>query len=470
MTGKIFRKELTELLLSTRFRWSTLTFLLLLASSLSSGINYYKVESVRRNEAAEATYRQWLSQGEKNPHSAAHYGFYAYKPVTPLAIFDKGLDDYLGNAIWLEAHNQNETKARSITDKLSLSRFGDLTGGRLLIFIIPLLIIILGYNIVSAEKENGTLRMLLSTRVSFRQVITGKAMALFTASSIWLITALLAMAVILLVMAIPDRSKALLHLFTIGLVLLVLQATVAMGVTVLSAWKRQSSTALVTGITIWIVAAILIPRLNGTLAAWMHPTPSAFAFQQAIDHDWENSADGHNAAAGHSKQFEQQLLKQYGVDSISQLNLAGVSLQAGEEEGNKIFDKHFSALQATLRKQDDVIDLLSVLSPLIAARNMVNGLSETDLNRHTLFIRQAEQERRFIQRLLNNDYAVGGAGKNTYVRGTDLWAQVPNFNLKDDPTVHILQLQLRNMAVLAGWLVFTIFLVLAAAGKLNPFA
>lgn len=470
MTGKIFRKELTELLLSARFRWSTLIFLLLLASSLSSGINYYKVESVRRNEAAEATYRQWLSQGEKNPHSAAHYGFYAYKPVTALAIFDKGLDDYLGNAIWLEAHNQNETKARSITDKLSLSRFGDLTGGRLLIFIIPFLIIILGYNIVSAEKENGTLRMLLSTRVSFRQVITGKAMALFTASSIWLITALLAMAVILLVMAMPDRSKALLHLSIIGLVLLVLQATVAMGVTVLSAWKRQSSTALVTGITIWIVAAILIPRLNGTVATWAHPIPSAFAFQQAIDHDWENTADGHNAAAGHSKQFDRQLLKQYGVDSISQLNLGGVSLQAGEENGNKIFDKHFSALHVTLRKQDDVIDLLSVLSPLIAARNMVNGLTETDLNRHTLFIRQAEQERRFIQRLLNNDYAVGGARKDNYVRGADLWAQVHNFNLKDDPTGHILQLQLRNMAVLAAWLALTIFLGLAAASKLNPFA
>jgi ABC-2 type transport system permease protein len=470
MTGKIFRKELTELVLSARFRWSTLIFLLLLVISLSSGIHYYKVESLRRNEAAEATYRQWLNQGEKNPHSAAHYGFYAYKPVSPLAIFDKGLDDYLGSAIWLEAHNQNETKARTITDKLSLSRFGDLTGGRLLIFIIPLLIIILGYNIVSAEKENGTLRMLLSTCVSYRQVITGKAMALFTASSIWLITSLLAMAVVLLLIAIPGRPKALLHLSIIGVILLVLQATVAMAVTALSAWKRQSGTALVTGITIWIVAAILIPRLNGIVATWAHPAPAAFAFQQAIDKDWENTADGHNAAAGYSKQLEQQLLRQYGVDSISQLNLAGVSLQAGEEAGNKIFDKHFSALQSTLRKQDAVISLLSVLSPLVASRNVINGLTETDLNRHTLFIDQAEQERRFIQRLLNNDYAVGGAGKTTYLRGAELWGQVHNFNLKDDPTRRILQLQLRNMAVLAGWLALTIFLVLATAGKLNPFA
>lgn len=472
MTAKIFQKEFSTLLSSARFRWCTLIFLLLLAIGLANGINYYTVESGRRNEATEATYKQWLNQGKKNPHSAAHYGFYAYKPVSDLSILDKGLDDYLGNAIWLEAHNQNETKARSITDKLSLSRFGDLSIGMLLTLIIPLLIILLGYNTVSEEKENGTLRMLLSTRVSSRQLLWGKALALFVSSAIWLLVAMLCILVTLLWIGNQDITRTGLHLSIITLSLLLLQLAAAAGVTALSGWAKQSATSLVTGLAIWIIAAILIPRLNGTIAEMSYPLPTAFSFQQAIDHDKENGMDGHNPSDGRTRRFEQQVLRKYGVDSIGQLpvNFAGLSLQAGEEEGNRIFDKHFSALHGTLRKQDKVLYLLSVFSPLMAGRNFIHGLSETDLDRHTLFVDQAEKHRRSIQKLMNEDYAVGGAGKKTYLQGEKLWKRVNNFYLQNAGTSAILGRQLLNIGVLIAWLTLTAGLLMIAAKKLKPFA
>src|SRR5687768_4324815 len=122
MNKRIIAKELRELIRSARFAWSAVFLYALLLVSLLDSISYYKRETAIRNDASEATYQQWLEQGAKNPHSAAHYGFYAYKPVSPLAIIDKGLDDYLGNAVWLEAHNQNEVTSRQITDRLSLSR------------------------------------------------------------------------------------------------------------------------------------------------------------------------------------------------------------------------------------------------------------------------------------------------------------------------------------------------------------
>jgi ABC-2 type transport system permease protein len=38
-----------------------------------------------------ATREQWLTQGTKNPHSAAHYGVNAFKPKMPLSLADRAL-------------------------------------------------------------------------------------------------------------------------------------------------------------------------------------------------------------------------------------------------------------------------------------------------------------------------------------------------------------------------------------------
>ncbi|MGB3928461.1 MAG: hypothetical protein WBL20_05805, partial [Sphingobium sp.] len=49
----------------------------------------------------------WESQGERNPHSVAHFATWALRPLTPLAVLEPGVTPYAGAAIWMEAHNQN---------------------------------------------------------------------------------------------------------------------------------------------------------------------------------------------------------------------------------------------------------------------------------------------------------------------------------------------------------------------------
>jgi ABC-2 type transport system permease protein len=48
--------------------------------------------SAQHELARRATREQWLHQGVKNPHSAAHYGVYAFKPKMPLSLVDQGVD------------------------------------------------------------------------------------------------------------------------------------------------------------------------------------------------------------------------------------------------------------------------------------------------------------------------------------------------------------------------------------------
>ncbi len=73
-------------------------------------------------EVAHLERSRWLSQGEKDPHSAAHYSIYAFKPSAPLAVLDPGIESYVGQAVWLEAHVQNDLLYRPKGEATALQR------------------------------------------------------------------------------------------------------------------------------------------------------------------------------------------------------------------------------------------------------------------------------------------------------------------------------------------------------------
>ena len=76
----IARKKFLEMARDGRFRIAGGIVLALLLTSLGLGWQRYG-EVTAAHHAAIAQERQiWESQGEKNPHSAAHYGVYAFKP------------------------------------------------------------------------------------------------------------------------------------------------------------------------------------------------------------------------------------------------------------------------------------------------------------------------------------------------------------------------------------------------------
>ena len=66
----------------------------------------------------------WETQGEKNPHSAAHYGVYAFKPRLALSFVDEGVDSFTGTSVWLEAHRQNDFLLRPAQEATAVQRIG----------------------------------------------------------------------------------------------------------------------------------------------------------------------------------------------------------------------------------------------------------------------------------------------------------------------------------------------------------
>jgi ABC-2 type transport system permease protein len=80
----IARKEWTERVRDGQFRWTAAAAVLLLTVSAGAGFVSWKQNRDIRQAAQERDRRQWLNQGPRNPHSAAHFGVYAFKAPAAL--------------------------------------------------------------------------------------------------------------------------------------------------------------------------------------------------------------------------------------------------------------------------------------------------------------------------------------------------------------------------------------------------
>jgi hypothetical protein len=94
MITRIARKEFTEIIREGRLRLALIVVLVLLGMSIVISRAYYASIQQQHLEAKENARNIWVSQDEKNPHSAAHYGTYAFKPKFPLALIDPGIDKF----------------------------------------------------------------------------------------------------------------------------------------------------------------------------------------------------------------------------------------------------------------------------------------------------------------------------------------------------------------------------------------
>ena len=170
----------TQLLLSI-----SAGFILVLLSSILLG-NYENAKQAKSSQEAKEHLRaQWESIDAMNPHSAAHYGTYVFKPVNLMSSLDDGVSSVTGNVLRVEGHVQNEMVHSEASQMQAVSRFGKLKSSLLLKYIVPLLLIFLAFSSVSNEKQSGRMKLLIMQGARPFQLILAKTL------SVWLVGALL---------------------------------------------------------------------------------------------------------------------------------------------------------------------------------------------------------------------------------------------------------------------------------------
>jgi ABC-2 type transport system permease protein len=471
MIARIARKEFTEMLRDGRFRWAAaIVFALLLASVVMGGKHHRDVK--RQHELAQAeTREQWLRQPAKNPHSAAHYGIYAFKPKLLPAMLDRGVDPFTGQAAWLEAHKQNEFKFRPAQDSTAVQRFGELTAATVMQLLIPLLVILLSFSAFAGEREQGTLRQLLSLGVRKTDLAWGKALGIAGALGALIVPATIVGVIALWLTSENGMLGASASRMAWMFVSYLLYFGVFIGVSLaVSAKAKSSQLALVALLAFWIVNGLIAPRAIADIARRVHPTPSAFAFQQAIDREMRQGPDGHDSADKRTEALKQKVLKQYGVDRLEALpvNFAGISLQAGEEHGDVVFDRHYGRLWDQFGRQNRLKQIAGAAAPMLAIQSVSMGLAGTDFAQHQDFAAAAEQYRRMLVKKMNDDMTYN-AGKQdfSYLAQPAVWRSVEDFRYEAPSTGWVLRNQAVGLALLALWFVAAAVVALICTRKVR---
>ena len=469
MILKIARKEIKEIVREGRFRITAILVTTLLIASVFVSHSYYRSINEQHNQAKINARNEWTGQGKKNPHSAAHYGTYAFKPKYPLSLIDNGVDKYSGVSIYLEAHKRNDSQYMAAQDQTALSRFGDLTPDFVLVFVIPLLIILMGFNAFTRERESGTLRLLQSQGVKTAYMAWGKWLGIFI--PVLIITIPMYIIAAILLNSVNDYGEfsmgALTLLFVIYLVYYAVFTNITLAV---SAWLKKSNMAFVTLLGIWILSCLAMPKVSTAIADAWYPYPTQVEFEAQIAEDKKKGLDGHNPWNAEAKELEQETLKKYGVDSVQQLpfNWGGFLMQEGEKHSADIYFKHYQLLKDTYTNQSRVYRATAAFSPFLPTRFLSMAISRTDYNAHWHFADAAEKYRLVLVGKMNGHMVENSkTGDWDYLAGEEVWMSVPEFEYEPVAYASILNTNGSNLATLLAWLVFSFTALYAGTKRLQ---
>ncbi|RDY61671.1 ABC transporter permease [Flagellimonas nanhaiensis] len=468
MIRQTFLKEIKELLRDGRPRIALIIVGLLLLVAVWISARQYENTNAQYEIAKQTERGIWDGQSDKNPHSAAHFGTYAFKPKYPLSLLDQGVDKYAGVSIFLEAHNRNEAQFSAATDQTGLARFGDLTPDFILLFLVPLLIVLLGFNTFTKEGELGTLALLRSSTVPTWKLVLGKWMALFI--PVLIISLILFGLAGAILSSLKDYGVfEWSSLFMMLLVYLLYYVIFINLVMVISFLSKRSGISLVTSLSIWILTCLAVPKIASTVAEQKYPYPTRQVFEAEVLQDKKSGLDGHNPWSKEAKLLEQKVLAEYKVDSLHQLpfNFDAYRMQKGEEHEAEVYFKHYKFLKEQYNNQSLVYQNLAVISPFLPTRFLSMAIAHTDYGTHWDFSDAAEKYRVATQKFLNDDFAKNSSyGDWSYRADASKWATLPPFEYQPSKLKAVLSQNATHFLILGIWTVLSFGVLFVTAKRI----
>ena len=287
----IIRREFASNVLTSRFMIGFLVCLLATAVAVLVQVDDYEKRLTAYNTAvreAKAEAREWDLYAKIKPK--------AHRKPNPLGIFNVGTENLGANTVTVELAKpifefsspiwMAPTQKRG-SDNPFLSMF--LTVDVVFIFKIVLsaLAILFAYNTISGEREDGTLKLVLSNSIPRDTVVLGKylggMLSLFPIVVVSLIVALL---IAFSSPATAFDGNDMLHIVLIfGVSLLYVSTWYLLGL-LLSVWTKEAATTLILSMFIWVILTSVHSNV-ATFAVEKFPPhsskPEAAFLQPAFD-------------------------------------------------------------------------------------------------------------------------------------------------------------------------------------------
>ncbi len=438
---------------------------MLLFYAAYSGVSYADQNHYRSHHQEEAR-KSWEGNPDKHPHRMAHFGTFAFRLKHPLSVFDYGIESFTGNAVFLEAHRQNMVNFSEAGFSTGLLRFGELSMAVILQLLLPLLIFFIGYSAISSDRENGTLKILLTQGARLKEVLFGRAFGLFVISAMLLFPFFIITSGLLLIEE-HVTADAWMRLVILLVVYLLFAITLSLVTVSVSSASKSSGSALLKLLGIWLVMIVMLPRTSQAVGSYFYPTPGKLAFKSAIEKEVILYGDSHDPEDPHFNSLKDSVLQVHQVKSIADLpfNYSGFVMKEGERISAMIYNKHHDQLLNKYRQQNQFSSWLAFVNPYLAVKNLSMSLSDTGFESYVNFQNQAETYRYQLAQKMNNlqiEYigskVSSSEGKKNVVDRKE-WKKFPDFQHRFLDLVKVLGNELISLISMISWTLISLWIM-----------
>ena len=403
--GHIFSFEWLHIRKSGAF-WGTIIVLpLLIGFSLYLGSERtaQQIETMSQLRAAEtAFYEQMRTQLEAIERGEAEVDMWWQNPANPLVLGQFG---EAGRHIFLEPKPLSPMAAGQLDimpyyGKVTLTNIQPLRDNALenpfmqvsgsfdfafvLVWLVPLFIIVMGYNVISSEREKGTYALLQSQPVSIKRILAQKMLFRF----------MLVLGVIILSLLLWSVIFGI-ELFNIYGLQLVGAITLYAGfwfiLCAIFNLYQTSSAVNAVGLTgVWVVFLLIIPSIISLIVTSLHPVPSRALWiteqreiQQAVQVEGDQIFD--LWVVDHPEEFVDGDTPQFYNTWMRRFVWAQTTAKR-EREAERQFEE-------PRERQAQLASRLRILSPPMTLQNWLERKAGTDTER----LRGLENEMRSFQ-------------------------------------------------------------------------
>ncbi|EJL24217.1 DUF3526 domain-containing protein [Novosphingobium sp. AP12] len=380
-----------------------------------------------KNQVAHAERERWLHQSGKDAHQAAHYSIYAFRPGAPMHTLDPGILPFVGQAVWLEPHWQNDMIYRPLQEAEPFQRMGIADPARFLVEFGPLLVFLVAFGATAADRETGIMRLALGAARRPAPYVWGKwgAVTLFSSATLLLPSLLIGLGALATAPSVDGLMRLLAWLGTFSVYFATLAA---IGVVVcLNARTARLGFAVLLGL--WAVLAFVAPRAASSAANQITPLPS----YAEVKLEMEREAPIYWSAQTGEAQTR-IIMKRYGVARREDLpvDLRGALIDYNERRSHGVFDRILGGFYRRVAEQDRTFAAQAWMSPAVGAQALSGALAGSDFAHQLDFITSAERYRRNLVNRMNGLLLTAQSKSSTYkvngiTAGDDDFRKVPEF-------------------------------------------
>lgn len=247
-----------------------------------------------------------------------------------------------------------------------------------LLYLLPLLVIALTYDLLLGERESKTLALVFSQPIAPMTFVLGKLLA----RAGLIAAATLVPALLIWLIAAPGDARGLFAVVTGLVVVLSYLAFWLAAAVAANAWMRSSAASALALMGLWLATLVLIPGLLQLGVEALYPPPSRVALVNLTRQAARDAEDALTAMEGTHGETptEREAYRAFLLRKVK----AHEHMESALEDVVDGFDRQ-------LARQQGVVRWLQTLSPAVVGREAFAELSGDSVYRHQRFKRQAHR-------------------------------------------------------------------------------